>query len=106
MHKVIKEILDNNNMTNQQKNTEIQKIKESISIAEHIFSGEFTYCKTCGDYFLSKSFITETETKDEPVCIYSDPINSGGDEYKIKPVRYTYKICPKGCKHKIAREEY
>ena len=105
MHEVIKEILDNSYMTNQAKNEEIKKIKESISIAERIFSGEFTYCKTCGDYFLSKCFITETEIKDESVCIYSDPVNSGGDEYKIQPVHYTYKICPKGCKHQIARRE-
>lgn len=50
-------------------------------------------------------FFTDTEDVDERVCVYSDPINSGGDEYETKKVRYTYKICPKGCKHQINREE-
>ena len=106
MHYVIKEIMNCSSTTNKQKAEEINKIKESIDIAERIFSGEFTYCKSCGDYFLSRSFITDTEVVDELVCTYSDPINSGGDEYEKKPVRYTYKYCPKGCKHKVNREEF
>jgi hypothetical protein len=105
MHYVIKEILDSSCTTNQQKAEEINKIKESINIAERIFSGEFAYCKSCGDYFLSKSFVEETEIVDERVCVYSDPINSSGDEYKTKAVGYTYKYCPKGCKHVVARKE-
>ena len=105
IHYVIKEILDCST-SNAQKSEEIKKLKESISIAERIFSGELTYCKICGEYFLSKSFITEQEIVDELVCTYSDPINSGGDEYEKKPVRYTYKYCPNGCKHKIHREEH
>lgn len=48
----------------------------------------------------------DTEIVTERVYIYSDPINSSGDEYEDKRVRYTYKYCPKGCKHKINREEY
>lgn len=105
MHPVVKKILDSTT-TNQKKLEEINDIKDSVSIAERIFSGEFTYCKNCGDYFLSGSFIETTEIVEEPVCVYSDPINSSGDIYEKKLVRYTYKYCPKGCKHKVKREEY
>ena len=104
MHSVIKNILDSNT-TNQQKAEEVNKIKESINIAERIFSGELAYCRGCGDYFLSRSFFEDVEIVDELVCTYSDPINSGGSEYKKMRVRYIYECCPKGCKHKIYREE-
>lgn len=105
MHPSIKEILDSNRPT-EKKAAEIAELKESVALAERIFSGEFIYCQKCHDYFLSKSFIRETEIVTERVCVYSDPINSGGDEYEDKQVRYTYKYCPKGCKHIINREEY
>lgn len=105
MHSIIKNILDGN-VTNQKKMEEIEAIKESIVIAEQIFAGKFTYCKTCGDYFLSKSFFEDTEIVNEEVCTYNVPISSRGDQYENRPVRYTYKYCPKGCKHMIKREEY
>ena len=105
MHKVIKEILDKN-ISTEKKAKEVADIKASVELAERIFSGEFAYCMKCGDYFLSKSFIVDFEVVTERVCTYSDPINSGGDEYEDKKIRYTYKYCPKGCKHKINREEY
>ena len=105
MHKIIKEILDSSSST-EKKAAEIADLKASVGIAEKIFSGEFTYCQKCHDYFLSKSFVVDTEVVTERVCTYSDPINSGGDEYEDKKVRYTYKYCPKGCKHTINREEY
>lgn len=104
LHKIVKDILDSN-INSEEKKHQLDEIKSSIELAEKIFSGELTYCKKCGDYYLSKSFFIETEMVDENVCVYSDPINSGGDEYKIKKVCYTYKICPKGCKHQINREE-
>ena len=105
MHPIIKEIFDKN-ITSDKKAKEIADIKASIEIAERIFSGEFAYCMKCGDYFLSKSFVVDTEVVTERVCTYSDPINSGGDEYENKKVKYTYKYCPKGCKHIINREEH
>lgn len=43
--------------------------------------------------------------KRESVCIYADPINSGGNEYADRDVLYTYKICPKGHKHLVNRKE-
>ena len=105
MHQVIKDILDRDISVDDKKKL-VAKLKESITLAEQIFSGKFTYCKKCGDYFLSQSFIVETEVVSERVCTYSDPINSGGDEYENKDIRYTYKYCPKGCKHTINRETY
>lgn len=105
MHPIIKEIFDRNT-TPEKKAKEIEEIKASIEIAERIFAGELAYCMKCGDYFLSKSFVVDTEIVTERVCTYSDPINSGGDEYEDKKVRYTYKYCPKGCKHTINREEF
>ena len=105
MHYIIKEILDKDTST-ESKAKEVAELKASVELAERIFSGEFAYCKKCSDYYLSKSFIVDTEIVTERVCTYSDPINSGGDEYEDKKVRYTYKYCPKGCKHMINREEY
>ena len=104
LHIIVKEILDSD-ITNIDKKRKIDELKESIEIADKIFSGEFTYCKLCKDYYLTKSFFIDSETVDENVCVYSDPINSGGDEYQRKRVKYTYKYCPKGCKHLISREE-
>lgn len=104
MHYVIREILDSGT-DNVRKAEEIAEIEKSIGIAKRIFSGEFTYCKSCGDYFLSRSFFQESEIVEERICTYSDPINSGGDEYKDGKVEYTYMYCPKGCKHKIRRKE-
>ena len=105
MHPIIKKILDKD-ISTEEKATEIEELKASIEIAEKIFEGEFTYCKKCKDYYYSRSFFEDTEIVVEPVCTYSDPINSGGDEYENRKVRYTYKYCPKGCKHQINREEY
>ena len=104
LHEVVKNILDSNE-TAEEKKRKLDEIKEAIELAEKIFSGEFTYCKKCGDYYLARSFFTDTAVVNERVCVYSDPINSGGDEYKNKKIRYTYMICPKGCKHEINREE-
>lgn len=104
MHPVIKEILDSS-ISNKEKVAEIEKLKASINIIEKILNGEFTYCKKCGDYYLSKCFFQDSETVKERICIYSDPINSGGDEYRDGQVKYTYMCCPKGCKHMINREE-
>ena len=103
MHKIIKEILDSD-YSNDKKSAMLIEIKDSIAIAEKIFAGEFYYCKKCGDYFLSKSFFKEKETIEEKICTYADPLNSSGDIYENRQVRYTYMYCPKGCKHIINRE--
>ena len=103
LHEVVKNILDSNE-TLEEKKRKLNEIKKDIELAEKIFSGELGYCKKCGDYYLARSFFTDTVVVDERVCVYSDPINSSGDEYENKKVRYTYMFCPKGCKHEINRE--
>lgn len=103
MHNVVKDILKQK-VKIPTKERELQSLKEDIEIAEKILSGEFIYCENCDDYFLSKSFFTEEETKEEEICIYNDPINSSGNEYKNGKVKYIYKICPKGHKHIIYKE--
>ena len=104
MHSIVKDILKQK-VKIPTKERELQSLKEDIEIAEKILSGEFTYCENCDDYFLSKSFFTEEEVKEEEICTYTDPINSSGNEYKNSQVQYTYKICPKGHKHIMYRKE-
>ena len=103
LHPTIKEILKLKT-DNATKLLKIRDLEQSLEIAKRIFSGELTYCASCGDYFLSKCFFQETETVEEKICVYSDPINSGGDIYNDGKVIYTYLCCPKGCRHKIRRE--
>lgn len=95
MHKVIKEILMSDK-TSETKRKQIDEIKESINLAERIFTGELAFCKLCQDYYMSKSFYTDTIVEEENVCVYSDPINSGGDEYERQKFKYTRRYCPKG----------
>ena len=97
----IRRILDDKNPEKK-----LEEVKKAVEIVTGIQNGEYVYCKKCNDYFLAGSFIRKQEIIKEKVCVYSDPINSSGDEYKIKPIRYTYSFCPKGCKHIESREEY
>ena len=78
-------------------------LKEDIEIAEKILSGEMIYCEDCEDYYFAKSFFTIQERKNEWVCSYYDPINSGGNEYEMQIVINHYRICPKGHKHLIGK---
>lgn len=105
LHPAIEKIINKENSF-ADKAKELEDIQNSLDIAKQILNGEFIYCKLCKDYFLNKSFFTETETVEERVCVFSDPINSGGDVYENKKVTYTYKVCPKGHKHSIDRKEH
>ena len=87
------------------KHNALNSLEKDIEIARKILSEEIIYCENCDDYFLARSFFQDTETKRESVCTYSDPINSGGNEYADRDVLYTYLICPKGHKHLIYRKE-
>ena len=70
-----------------------------------ILSGKFQYCQDCDDYYLAKSFLSDSETKNARICIYQDPINSGGNDYADGYVDIKYSICPKGHKHEVSRKE-
>lgn len=56
LHKIVKDIL-NSNSTSEEKRRELNEIKAAIELAEKIFSGELTYCKKCGDYYLAAAFL-------------------------------------------------
>lgn len=104
MNKIISDII-NSNRSKDDKEMDLDSLLEDINCAKDILSGKYKYCSDCNDYYLSKSFFEETEMKQEKICTYSDPINSGGDEYRDGVVMYTYLICPKGHKHQIGRTE-
>lgn len=83
----------------------LSDLENDINIAKEIITGKYIYCNDCDDYYLTGSFMEEKEYKVEKILVYSDPINSSGNEYADGRVEYIYKICPKGHKHKINRRE-
>lgn len=60
----------------------------------------YRYCKKCGNYYREKAWDTCYETNTENICVYEDPINSGGNNYEESVVTRKYSICPMGHKEK------
>lgn len=104
MNKIINDII-NKKCSENEKKKELDTLSSEIEMAKGILSGKFLYCPSCNDYYLSKSYLTDSEIKDEKICIYQDPINSGGNDYADGYVKIVYSICPKGHKREINREE-
>lgn len=104
MNKIIKDIIDKR-CSNKEKEKTLNLLSDEIEMARDILSGKFKYCPECNDYYLTKSFLSDTETKNTKICIYEDPINSGGNDYSDGYVDITYSICPKGHRHEINRSE-
>lgn len=104
MNKIIKDIIDKK-CSNNEKNQELNKLSDEIEMAKGILGGKFQYCPECDDYYLTRSYLIDRETKNAKICIYRDPINSGGNNYTDGLVDITYSTCPKGHKHEINREE-
>lgn len=104
MNKIIKDII-NKNCSDKEKNKELDKLNDEIEMAKGILNGKFQYCPECDDYYLTRSYLTDRETKNAKICIYQDPINSGGNDYSDGFVDITYSTCPKGHKHEINRKE-
>lgn len=102
MNKAIKDIIDRK-CTKEEKNKALDLLNDDIEMAKGILNGKFKYCPKCDDYYLSKSYLSEIETKKTKICIYEDPINSGGNDYVDGHVDITYSICPKGHKHEVNR---
>jgi len=75
--------------------------------AKGILSGKYKYCPECDDYYLSKSYLSEVETKETKICVYEDPINIivAAMIMLMGMWDITYSICPKGYKHEISRNE-
>lgn len=104
MNKIIKDIIGRK-YTKEEKVKILDSLSDDIKIAKELLSDKYKYCPECDDYYLSKSYLTEVETKPTQICVYEDPINSGGNDYVDGDAYITYKICPKGHKHEINREE-
>ena len=104
MNQVIKDIIERK-CNNEDKNKALDLLLDDIRIARGIISGEFRYCSECDDYYLSNSFVENVESKPGRICIWEDPINSGGNEYEDGFIETRYSICPKGHKHVINQRE-
>lgn len=104
MHKVVKEIIERKSK-NEEKIKALNDLQEDIEIGRGIISGKFKYCPKCDDYYLAKSFGTDRETKEIKICVWDDPINSGGNEYVDGYADILYSVCPKGHKKEIDRTE-
>lgn len=94
------------NKSQEKKLEALSMLENDIKMAMRILDGTYTYCEECKDFFLTESFLTKTEIENVRICTYSDPINSGGDEYVNGHAKITYRVCPKGHKHEICRNEY
>lgn len=83
----------------------LKQYEDDIKTAKDIISGKFTYCEDCKDYYFTQSFFSKKETIPAKICVYEDPINSGGNDYIDGYADITYRVCPKGHKHVIDRKE-
>ena len=84
----------------------LKQYEDDIKTAKDIINGKLTYCEECKDYYLTKSFFSEKETISTKICVYEDPINSGGNDYVDGYADITYRVCQKVHKHVVDRMEY
>lgn len=106
MNKLVKEIINNDHITNKEKMAKLKELESDILLGKDIISGKYKYCEKCDDYYLAKSFLTDKSIKNGRICTYVDPINSGGNDYEDGIIETIYSICPKGHKKEIDRKEY
>lgn len=66
MNKVIKDIIGKE-CSNKEKLLDL--LSDEIKIARGVLSGEYKYCFGCDDYYLAKSYLSDTETKDTKICM-------------------------------------
>lgn len=104
MNKAIRDIIDKK-CSDEEKDKELNSLSNDIEMAKGILSGKFQYCEDCDDYYLTESYLEETKRKETRICVWQDPINSGGNEYENGFVDITYRICPKGHRHIINRKK-
>ena len=92
--------------TNEEKLKKLEVLEKEIEIAKGIVKDEYRYCRTCDDYYLKDSFLPRVERKNGKICVYQDPINSGGNEYEDGIIETTYDLCPKGHRCNKHTKEY
>ena len=105
MNKIIKDIINSNYLKTKDKLKQLEQLEKDITFAKNVVSDVYKYCTKCDDYYISDCFLLQKETKPARICIYEDPINSGGNDYVDGYADITYNICPKGHKHEIDRKE-
>ena len=89
-----------------EKSEVLKQYEDDVKTAKDIINGKLTYCEECKDYYLTKAFFSEIESIPTKICVYEDPINSGGNDYVDGYADITYRVCPKGHKHVVDRMEY
>lgn len=104
MNKAVQDILKSYHTKDAQLKA-LSKLAEDIDFAKGVINGTYKYCEDCDDYYLTKSFLHDSEKKKARICVYRDIINSGGNEYADGYVHIKYEICPKGHKREIERTE-
>lgn len=107
MRKILKNIEDIiiSRARDSEKLEALKQYEDDIETAKDIINGKLTYCEECKDYYLTKSFFSEKETVPTKICVYKDPINSGGNDYVDGYADILYSVCPKGHKHVVDRKE-
>lgn len=105
MDKRIKDIIIGNYKSFEQVMNDLNSIEEDIKLAKKVITKEYTYCKECDDFYLSESFLQKTEIKPEKICTYTDPNQSSENEYRDGYMEYHYRICPKGHKYILFKQE-
>lgn len=104
MNSVIKDII-NSGCKPDEKIQALDLLVDDIEMARGILSGKYRYCPKCDDYYLSRSWFRDNETREAKICTYDDPINSGGNEYADGFIKIVYSVCPKGHKYEEDRSE-
>lgn len=104
MNKEIKKIMISNKTTKQKKN-ELDLLSEQIKLAKLMLEENFLYCSDCDNFYLAKSFTTETETEDFKICVYKDLMHEDENKYAEGFCHIKYRVCPKGHKHELFRNK-
>ena len=104
MNKEIRKILESDK-TKKQKENALNLLSDEIKIAKLILSGDYLYCSECDDYYLTKSYLTETKTEDFQICVYKDLTHEEDNKYAEGFYHIKYRVCPKGHKHELFRNK-
>lgn len=104
MNKVVQDILKSYHTKDAQLKA-LSELADDINFAKNVIDGTYKYCKECDDYYLTKSFLHDSEKRESRICVYENYINSGGNEYVDGYIHIKYEICPKGHKREIERTE-
>lgn len=103
MQNCIRELLEKD-ISAEEKQQYINELKESIKFAENVIQGNLTFCPTCKNYFITRSFFEDFSIDPEEVCVYEDVKNPRNNKYETRRIKNRYRICPKGCRLLLSKE--